>query len=819
MKNKEHNLSTDKKESLEDNSHIAAEVRVKPAEDWIPETYLPFAFYTLLDRALLLEDGLKPVNRRILWAMYSKGITPKHQHLKAARAAAETVAYHPHGPAAIEKALARMAQTFVQRVPLIDPFGSVGKVFGDEPAAARYWECRLTPAAMEILKDIDEGGIEFSKNFDETLDEPKRLPTRWPVGVINGTQGIAVAYAAKIPPHNPDEIMQAAIELVDNPDMTTDELMKFIKGPDFPTGGEIFGIDKIKDYLETGVGTFTVRGRYNVESLPRGRSRITFYELPYEVSAESVIKTIKKVQQDGKSKGKLYDISTMKDLTGKGRGLSLVFETKPGANVQAVLASLFKETAIESKFAVNSTVVVNGTPVVQGMVQQLQQFINFRKVIVRNKATFRLDKIKSRIAQIEALLAALMDIDKAISIIRESKDSAAAQNALVKEFKINKQQAEYILSMQLRRLTKADSQALSDEKDKLLEEEQSCKAILNKDEEALKARVKLELKETRKVISSERISVISGLSDKQIKEQEKQFAQTVKAAEKDTPCYITRLTNGKFVMSLDRDVYSIEDKVLKHGPIVETVKTSTQSEVAVVFENGLAKRVPANFFPEGKSVGAKELGINSDSRIVGIAKTDVNKFDIGLAVVTAKGEMKIAKPDFAKTEEFTVAGLAKGDLIVNTLWLSRSVKGKKFVLVSSYSNAIAFDAESIRVSGSKAGTVKAMKLKSDDDRVIAFGLVDSPKETVIVSEGSRTLKVTPVTEIPVKGKGGMGVALHRTKANEKDTLKSAFVGSNAVVTMGNTGNVLTLPAISKRALTGTELDIKVDYGAIVSANN
>lgn len=804
-------------EETSSEDQIAAEVLQNPANEWILNSYLPYAIYTIRDRALILEDGFKPVNRRILWALYRKNVTPKSAYLKASIAASEANKYHPHGDSSIQEALARMAQGFIQRVPLVDPYGSVGKVSGDVAAAARYWECRLSEASVDLLKDLDEGGLEIGRNFDGSLPEPMRLPARWPVGIINGTQGIAVGYAAKLWPHNPTEVMNAAIKLVENPSMTTKQLMKIVKGPDFPTGGELFGTDGVEEYLSTGSGTFTIRGRYNIEQLPRGRNRIIFYELPYQVSAESVIAAIRKAQATGKSR--LADITVMKDLTDRKNGLRLSLETKAGSNIKAIMAEMFKATPVETKFSTNSTMIVDGAPVVQNMLEQLQNFINFRRVVVKNKAISRLGKIAGRILQIEALLAALVDIDKAISIIRNSDTADEAQKGLIKHFKINEKQADYILSMQLRRLTKADSSSLGDEKDKLAEEKAACEAILADDRQALDDRVKFELKETRRIIGDERRTAISGLSSEEVKEQEKEMARHARAAEKDLPCYITKLRSGKLIRTSQRDLYDEKSMELEYGPVVETIKTTTQSILAVVFNDGTAKKIPANYFPEDKPVGNKELGFENDAPIVGVSKTELGSYDVGLAIATANGEMKISKVDFGTKDEFPVANLGDGDSIVATLWLGKSIKGKKFVLVNSNGNAAAFDAESIRVAGSKAGTVKAMNVAKGTDRIVALGLVEKPNETFLITEGRKTLKVTPIREIPVKGKGGIGVVVHRFKAGETKKLKTAFVGETPVANMSISPNVISLPAATKRGTVGNDLDMSIIYGSLVASNS
>lgn len=793
-------------------NQIAAEIIQRSAEEWLLDLYLPYAHYTIRDRALLLEDGFKPVNRRILWSLFTHGITPKAQHRKAARAAGDTVAYHPHGTGSIEAALARMAQGFVQRVTLIDPEGSVGKVAGDVAAAARYWECRLTDAAMELVKEIPEGAVEMGKNFDGTLDEPSRLPARWPVSIINGSQGIAVGYAAKLWPHNPTEVMKAVLKKLDNPEMTTKQLMKIIPGPDFPTGGELIGTDGVADYLSTGSGTFTIRGRYTVEQLPRGRSKVIFHELPYQISADEVIESVRKAQ--AANRGRLNDISVIKDLSDKKNGLRLVMETKNGSNLSAILIDLFKMTPIETKFPTNSTMIVDGAPVVVKMLDQLQNFINFRRNVVTNKAIHKVTKLDNRLAQLNAILAVLIDLDKAIKIIRNSDTAIDAQTSLMKTFKLDKDQADYILAMPLRRLTKSDAVSVNEEKKKLDEEIAFAKAIL-KDPVLLDSEVKKELEATSKIIADKRRTVISGLTTEDAKEAAKELAQDAKTEEKELPCYVTRFANGKLMRTSYRDFYAIEDKELKNGPIVETIKTTTQANLVVVFEDGLARRIPMNFLPEDRVIREKELGLEPGLKIVGISNEITAKSETGLAVATARGEVKIAKTDFPNKDEFPVITLSPGDKVIDTRWISRALTDKRFVLVSKEANILAFDATTIRVSGSKSGGVKGMKLKNDKDEVISFSIVAKNDEANVVSLAQKTLKLTPLSEIPLKNKGGMGVALHAFRAGEKAELKSAYVGANLVALMRSTPNVISLPPLSKRAARGNDWTMAVEFGSSV----
>lgn len=799
-------------EKVRSSDEIAREILKKPAEDWLDEQYINYALYVIRSRALVSRDGMKPVNRRLVWSMFKEGILPTSQYVKAAQIAGNTTgSYHPHAGTAAAGALARMAQTFSMRVPLIDYMGSVGFVTGDSPASERYWEARLTPAAVELVKETKYKGAMLTKNFDGTLDEPFELPVRWPVDIVNGSEGIAVGFASNMPPHNPTEVMDAAKAYIKNPEMTTKQLMKLMRGPDFPTGGELVGVDGVKEYYETGRGRFTVRGSYRLEDMSRGRKRIIFYELPYQVSAEQVRVAISNSQNSGGMKG----IAVARDSTDRKNGLRLVIETKAGSNHLAVLNEIFKKTAAESSFSVNSTVIRDNAPVLVSMIDLIRDFIEFRREVITRMSTNRLEDCEHRKHQLDAILAALVDIDKAISIIRSAESASTAKTDLQKHFKLDELQADYILSMQLRRLTKADSVEIQSEKDALDEEIATLNHILNSPE-AMTERVEADIDSTRKIISDKRRTVISGLTSEDAKEADKAAAKAASAIEKNSPCHITRFSNGTLLMTANPFEYPDGGASLEHGLVAEQIKINTQDSLIVVLSDGTARRVPATYVSSSSPSGLPELGIaDSDAQLVGIAKDQLGKTDVGLAMVTETGVVKISKADWPTRAEFPVFALEEDDSIVGSRWLGRSIKSTFFVIGSSDGNALVFGADSVRVAGSKSGGVKGMKLK-DGAEVIGFDWIRSAtsSDNSVLTFTGKTVKLTPIAEVPVKNKGGMGVSVHSFKKGESQ-LTGFYAGAYPAITVttGDLDELLALPAKSlKRGAPSVSMPLPAQVG-------
>lgn len=802
--------------NLGSDDKIAFEVIRRPAAEWLPEQYLPFTFYAIRSRALVADDGLKPVNRRIIWSMFQKGITHTSKHLKAARAAADAVAYHPHGSASVEDALARMAQKFSLRIPLIDPYGSVGIVTGDTAASARYWEARLSREAMELVREVSEGAVELGKNFDGELDEPTELPVRWPVAIINGTQGIAVGYASNMFSHNPDEVMEAARKVLKNTNMTVGQLLKVMPGPDMPTGGELFEIDGVREYYETGSGRFTIRGRYTIENMARGKVRVIFYELPYQVGAGDIMQKIRDLQ----SAGKFKEIASVKDLTDKKNGLRLAIETKSGTNHLSVLNALFKATNLESKFSVNSTVLIDNSPIQTSMLDLLRNFIEFRKACITRKAETRITKIERRLTQLEAILAVLIDIDKAISIIRKSETADDARQGLIdgfsnKKFVMTEDQADYILAMQLRRLTKQDSVAIANEKNELGNEKTALSLILNSEEKLIEA-VDKDLVDTKKIISSKRRTIISGVTSDELKESQKEMAQAARDVDKNLPCVITRFVDGRLLKSDDAFTYKSGEKKYSNSPIIEQIKMKTQDSIVLIGSDGIGRRIPLSYLTIGIVSRPEAAGVQLPKgvRLIGISKTESMKSDVGLVIATKNGGIKIAKTDFPKSDTFPVVLLEGGDEALAARWIGKTLSGTWFSMTSRAGNMLVFQASTIRVSGAKSGTVRGMKLKDVNDTVIGFDWIQSNRDPAImvISKSEKTIKLTSITSIPTKNKGGMGVALHGFTKDE-NSLSEAYVGKNIIVALDELNNAVALPPLSKRAAKGTDFAPKISFGS------
>ena len=790
---------------------IAAEVIKVAAHDWLLETYMPFTQYSIRSRALVAEDGLKPVQRRILWQMFREGIGPDSKHMKAARVAGNTMAFHPHASTSIEDALARMGQKFSLRVPLIDPAGSVGIVTGDTPAAARYWEARLTIEAMELLKEIKDGGVEMGRNFDGELDEPAKLPVRWPVSIINGTEGIAVGYASKMSAHNPSEVMDACRAILKDPELTLEKLLKIMPGPDLPTGGELIGVDGIKEYYETGSGAFIVRGRYNIENLARGKVRIIFYELPYQISAEDVMVKI----HDSQAVGKFKEILSVKDLTDKNNGLRLVIETKAGANHLTVIQQLFKDTPLQNRFSVNATVLIEGHPLKTPMLNMLKSFIDLRREVTTRKAIGRIAKIEHRMHQLAGILAILIDIDKAIKIIRGSDTTEIARKELCRVFKIDEEQASYILDMKLRSLTKQDSLAVQKEQAELTSEKQGLELILN-DPLLLNAAIDADLVATKKVIASPRRTTILGVTIDQDKEEQKVQAQEARDVNKNSIAFISRFADGRVLRTEFPFNYG-SVKRLDYSPLVDQIKIKSQEKIALIGSDGIARVIPVSYVTKDMISTPDKAGVKFPKgvKLVGIAKISALKTDTGIAIGTKKGVVKVVKPIFPNKEEFPVILLDEGDSVIEARWMGSTIVGSYFYFVSKASNVLLFDASSIRASGAVAGGVKGFSLKDKDDEAIAFGWAKSPKNSIVISSTAKSIKVTDLSEIMPKGRGGQGVTLQTLDKNETGLVNAYIAPTDSIVaSITEIGAVINPPAVTTRAKRGIPLPGEVNFGVL-----
>lgn len=767
-------------------SQVAKNVVEVPMDNFLHNNYLPYAYYVIRNRALVGADGLKPVQKRILYSMYLNRIMPTAKHVKASKVAANTMGdFHPHGNVSIEDALARMGQNFNLRVPLIDPYGSVGYYTGERAAAARYWEARLTKAAVELLKELDDKALPMGKNYDGSLDEPAILPARWPAVLINGTEGIAVGYASKIFPHNPTEVMNAAIELVKNPDLTMDELLKIMPGPDFPTGGELIGLDTIGDVYEAGSGSFTLRGRYEVRPLTRGRTNIIFYELPYQVSADMVIKEIKKVQ---KSKNLMTYINEMKDLSDGKNGLRLSFNLKAGTNVDLAIEEVFKNTSASKNYSLNETVLESGAPSQLDIFEVFRQFLDLRKLVLVNVTNAKIERVEKEYSNNSGLIKVLKDLDKAIEIIKTADTAEIARTNLMSHFGIIEEQAEYILSLRLRKLTRSDRTELFERNEALAKELEELNEVLE-DPEVFKQLLISELEKTREVISDKRRTIINSKTTEEIKAEEQAAKVQATALSKNAPYELTMFADGKLVKQLlTADTAAPDVKV----PSTYKLQARTEDQLFAVLRTGAAIKFPSSYIPFNRVVNKESLGLEQDFIAIG---KQADKGDLGMLVVTTAGRIVIVSGNFPTTmDEFTLVNLDEGEEIMRVLYITKDNKNMDLTMVTSDGYITAFPVSTLRVSRSGVQPIKGMAV-NENAKVVGANLTSGEGKVLTITRES--LKVTDLAEIPVKSRGTKGVIIQKQNAKFGDII-DAYASSELRLT-DKLGNEMFLPEKNPRA--------------------
>lgn len=788
------------KENELDFSKVAANVIKSPLENFVEDSYLPYAHYVISSRALISEDGLKPVQRRILYAMDQLGLTDKKSHIKAAQIVGETMGkYHPHGDSSIGEALARLGQSFAMRVPLIDYQGSLGHTAGDPPAAPRYWEGRPSRAAMELIKEIREGAAEMGTNYDGKFAEPVQLPVKWPNGIINGSQGIAVGYSSTVIPHNPGEVMDAIVALIENPELDNDGIAKIIKGPDFPTGGILVGYDGVKDYFETGKGSFSIRGKYEIVPGARGTHKIIFSEAPYQVSGEQILQSISK----NKKKDKFKEVSEFKDLSDRDNGFRLSIGIKAGANPEVVLKEIFKLTPLEQRVSANMNVLVDGVPKVSSMKELLTNFIEFRTSCIVNKVNFKLTKLSADIERLDGILKVLVDIDKAIKIIRNSDDAATANQKLMKTFKVNEEQAAYVLSMPLRRLTKSDSASIKQEIKDLRKEHDYLTNLLADEEEFNKFMI-AEVNETKKVIDDERRTVVSNKTEAELKKEAEELKKVKERFNKNSPYYVTLFVDGTVVKTLEPIKQGRSPKA-----IVNQVFTKAKEHLIFVQHDGNAIRIPVSYVPEDIEMEVSVVTGLPEGSVVGVGKEEVDeKLDVGLLLVTTDGGVNIVNGGFPTTDNFQLVKLNDGEEVLSATHLSKEDNDSKvIVLVSTDGYVLKFPVEQIRTSRSGAGTVFGMNL--NENQTVAGVSLAHAEDDQVVSCTKYTIKVTNLSDIPIRNRNAKGVMLQRI--GSQDVVLNAFAGPRVVA--NKNGRNMKLPEPTDRALSGDKRNgFDVDLG-------
>ncbi|MDT0157281.1 DNA topoisomerase IV subunit A [Microbacterium sp. ARD32] len=776
-------------------------------------SFLEYAYSVIYSRALPdARDGLKPVQRRILYQMAEMGLRPDRGHVKSARVVGEVMGkLHPHGDSAIYDALVRLAQDFALRVPLVDGHGNFGSL-DDGPAASRYTEARLAASALAMTESLDEDVVDFVPNYDGQFQQPAVLSAAFPNLLVNGASGIAVGMATNMAPHNLIEVVAAATHLLENPDATTAELMEFVPGPDFPSGGILMGLDGVKDAYETGRGAFKLRAKTSIEPLGPRRTGIVVTELPYQVGPERVIEKLK----DAVGAKKLQGISDVQDLTDRKNGLRLVITVKTGFDPAAVLEQLFRYTPLEDSFSINNVALVDGQPRTLGLKELLRVYLQHRIEVVERRSRYRLARRNERLHLVRGLLLAILDIDEVIQVIRSSDDSETARNRLQQVFDLDEVQAEYILELRLRRLTKFSRLELETERDKLLAEIAELEKLLG-DPALVRAQVASELDAVAEQFGTHRRTLLLNAAPPK--------ARTTKSAAElqlaDAPTTLLLSTTGRAVrVDLEPGAtITTPARRSKHDAIQARLETTTRSEIGAVTSAGRVVRftpidipaVPSSSVGLGAGVRiADYLGITDRSeRVLALIRFDD---DTPLALGTKDGVVKRVVPSaLAVRPELEIIGLKPKDVVVGA---ATAPDETELVFVSSDAQLLHFPASNVRPQGAPAGGMAGMKLGSGAE-VVSFTVVASAEEAVVVtvsgSEGmlagadAGRAKVSDFAEFPGKGRATGGVRAHAFLKGE-DRLRLAWVGVEPRA-IGSDGTARQLPASgAKRDASGHPLD-------------
>jgi DNA gyrase subunit A len=723
-----------------------AEIPTRTLQEEVEGAFLEYAMSVIVQRALPdVRDGLKPVHRRILWAMHDANLRPDRPFVKCARVVGEVMAnYHPHGDTAIYDALVRMGQPFSLTAPLIDKHGNFGSP-SDPPAASRYTECRLSPLAMELLAAIDEGTVDFEPNYDGSRNEPVVLPARFPNLLVNGAQGIAVGMATNIPPHNLAEVCNAAVKLIDKPDATIAELLRIVKGPDFPTGGLIMGSDGVRDALLTGRGTVRVRATHEIEELPRrGGQAIVLTEVPFQTSVDAISGKLTELVLAGKIDG----VRDIRNESGQGK-TRLVIELRPDTNPQIVLNNLFKHTAAQSTFPVNMVALVDDVPRTVNLQEALQHWLDHQVVVVTRRSQFRLQKAQDRLHIVEGLVKALDMIDEIVKAIRASKDRAAARVALMAEpFDFSEIQANHILDMPLGRLTQLGREELDKERKELLALVKELTAILG-NRDVLMRVIREELVAIRDEHKAPRrtqiVSDDAGTID-------------VVALIEDEPYVVTVTARGYVRAVPERTRKSLVANPGERDAVAQVIETTALSGLLFFTDRGRAYRVTVHELPKEKLSAAQNLFQFGDGeKVVAVLDARMHEDHPNLVFVTASGLVKrTALSEFteASGRQNGIAAMkvAADDQVVSVFpgWDDYEV-----LLVTANGQGIRFAENEVRPVGRSAGGMRGIRMKPDD-RVIA-GCAAGAGEIVVIATDQGFAKRTDVDEFPVQARGGSGL--------------------------------------------------------------
>ena len=717
-------------------------------------SFLEYSMSVIVSRALPdVRDGLKPVHRRILYAMNESGYTPNRPHMKSARTVGDVIGkYHPHGDSAVYDTMVRLAQPFSMRVPLVDGHGNFGSIDGDSAAAMRYTEARLDKAAMELLRDLDKETVDFQPNYDESLEEPKVLPARFPNLLVNGSNGIAVGMATNIPPHNLGETIDATCMMLDNPDITTEELMTALPGPDFPTGGIIMGKKGILDAYETGRGSLTVRAKCTIEDRKNGKSSIVVSEIPYQVNRKRLLEKLGELVRDKK----LPEISNIHDAADR-HGIDIVIDLKQNALPQVVLNKLYKHTQLQVGFGVIMLALVDGVPRVLSLKEMLFYYIEHQKEVIERRTRFELKKAEERAHILDGYIIALDNIDEVIHIIRSSQTDKEAGARLTERFGLSKKQTDAILEMRLRRLTGLEREKIEQELADLREKIAYYKRVLE-DEGLLKQIIKDELQEIKKKFGTARKTQLSG--DAKDIDVEDLIAEENVVVTMTKAGYVKRLPVTTYRQQ-KRGGKGMQGVSLKDNDYVEHLfVASTHSYMLFFSTAGKVYRLKVYELPEASrhargTAIVNLLPLQKGETISAVIATKDFPEDEYLMFATEHGMVKKTSMDLydrTRRDGLIAINLKEGDQLIS---VRRVAVGEKVIMVSSAGKAIMWSEGEVRAMGRDTMGVKGMTVPADA-HVLGMEIAKPGSDLLVITEKGYG-KRTSIDEYPEHHRGGQGV--------------------------------------------------------------
>ena len=760
-------------------------------------SFLEYAYSVIYSRALPdARDGLKPVQRRILYSMDEMGLRPDRSHVKSARVVGEVMGkLHPHGDSAIYDALVRLGQDFAMRLPVIDGHGNFGSLDAG-PAAMRYTEARLAKAATAMTAGLDEDTVDFRPNYDGKLTEPVVLPAAFPHLLVNGSTGIAVGMATNIPPHNLVECVQALKYLLAHPSAAVEDLMRFVPGPDLPTGGKIVGLDGIRDAYEGGRGTFRIRATARIEQVSPRRKGIVVTELPYMIGPERIVEQIKTLHQAKKITG----IADVKDLTDLTNGLRLVIEVKNGINPEVLLEQLYKLTKLEDSFGINMVALVDGQPQTLSLGDALRVYADHRLDVTLRRTRFQHRKAADRLHLVEGLLIAIVDIDDVIALIRSSDDVPEARRRLMEAFDLSETQTNYILDLPLRRLTKFSKIELESEREDLERRLAALSAIIENDDQ-LRSLVSSELEEVARQHGTPRRTVLLAGGGATV------TAASAPLEIADDPCWVMLGSAGLLARADTPHDLATTGRRAHHDVVVSAVRTTARGDYGVLTSRGRVLRAHAIELPsvaltvdaptlQGGSPASELLPLEKGERILGL--TSLGERTFGWALGTAQGVVKRTNPEILAKDAWELIRLDPGDTVVGAVELGDDAGELCFITADA--QLLHFPAASVRPQGRSGGGMAGIKLGSGD-QAIFFGQVPAGADaTVVTVSGSGEglpgteagqVKVTDFAEYPAKGRATGGVRCHRFLKGER-LLLLAWAGPKPAIAAAPSGAAIDL---------------------------